>query len=77
MGKWKDNQTTKSILLLMGLLLFSGIVIYWEFLFGNYYLAFNDVGSDTWQQYMMQYHTIVNHIETEILAGGILITGLG
>lgn len=43
-------------------LLLSSVFIYWEFLFGDYYLAFNDVGSDTWQQYVMHYHTVVNHL---------------
>lgn len=62
MDKKKENKNAKSLLLLMGMLLLSGIFIYWKFLFGGYFLAFNDVGSDTWQQYVMQYHTIVNHI---------------
>ena len=33
-----------------------------DYLFGNELMIFNDVGSDTWQQYIMNYTDIVNHL---------------
>lgn len=49
-------------LLLMAMLLASGLLIYWRYVFGGDLPVFNDSGNDTWQQYTMHYHTIVNHI---------------
>ena len=33
-----------------------------DYLLGNELMIFNDVGSDTWQQYIMNYTDIVNHL---------------
>ena len=33
-----------------------------DYLFGNELMIFNDIGSDTWQQYIMNYTSIVNHL---------------
>lgn len=63
MNTWRKHPQTKSLFVLMALLLMSSTVIYREFLFGNSLLAFTDVGSDTWQQYVMHYHTMVNHLK--------------
>lgn len=62
---WGNSETQKEcraqILLLMFLLLGSFYVLQ-EYLFGNQLLVFNDIGSDTWQQYVMQYATVVKHL---------------
>ncbi len=66
----------RSMLCLMALLGLSGIVVYWKFLFGNYYFVFDDIGGDTSQQYIWQYYSIVEHLKTGISVSGILPTGL-
>lgn len=38
------------------------LFIFWDFLFGGQFAVFKDAGSDTLQQYIMQYSTIINHI---------------
>ncbi len=63
MSTWRKSPKRRSLLVLTVLLLASSTVIYWEFLFGDSFLAFTDVGSDTWQQYLMHYHTMVNHLK--------------
>lgn len=40
----------------------SAVIVYYQYVFGNYIFMFNDIGSDTQQQYIMQYNTIVNHL---------------
>lgn len=36
--------------------------IFRDYLYGNDLMIFNDIGSDTWQQYIMNYTSIVNHL---------------
>lgn len=52
----------KSISLLLGLLLLSCLFIFAPFLFGDKLLAFTDIGSDTYDQYLMHYQTIISHL---------------
>ena len=33
-----------------------------DYLYGNDLMIFNDIGSDSWQQYIMNYTSIVNHL---------------
>ena len=33
-----------------------------DYLYGNNLMIFNDIGSDSWQQYIMNYTSIVNHL---------------
>lgn len=40
----------------------SAAVVYYQYVFGDYIFLFNDIGSDTQQQYIMQYNTIINHL---------------
>lgn len=40
----------------------SAVIVYYQYVFGNFIFMFNDIGSDTQQQYIMQYNTIVNHL---------------
>lgn len=55
----KESQTR---LLLLAALFFSCLFIFRSYLFGNLIMVFDDVGGDTWQQYTMQYASIVNHL---------------
>ena len=49
----KDHvQQMRTVLILEVLLFFSGFLVYWDYVFGNHFLAFGtfaDVGSDTVQ----------------------------
>ena len=45
-----------------------------DYLYGNDLMIFNDIGSDTWQQYIMNYTSIVNHLRDGSFLSGILIT---
>ena len=65
MEKRDKRQKIRTVLILEVLLFFSGLLIYSQFVFGDRFLAFGtfaDVGSDTVQQYLMHYHSVVNHI---------------
>lgn len=73
----KDRPKAKSIGFLMILLFLSSVIIYRDFIFGNSLLAFVDVGSDTWQQYVMQYNTIVNHIRNGNISAWDFNNGFG
>lgn len=48
--------------LLLALLLVSCVIMFHDYLFGDQLMIFNDIGSDTWQQYIMNYTSIVNHL---------------
>ena len=64
MEKRDKRQKIRTVLILEVLLFFSGLLIYSQFVFGDRFLAFGtfaDVGSDTVQQYLMHYHSVVNH----------------
>lgn len=62
MKKYQVNK--KSMLFLLGLLLISCLFIFKNFLFGNQVLAYcaPDIGSDTYDQYLLHYQAIINHI---------------
>lgn len=49
-------------LILVLALLFSGIIIYWGYLFGDRLLIFEDMAGDTKDQYISQYISLVRHI---------------
>lgn len=52
----------KSMGILTGILLISCIFIFWKFLFGDQLLAYTDIGSDTYDQYLMGYQSIINRL---------------
>lgn len=52
----------KTIGFLLGLLLVTCLVVFHKFIFGNLVPAFTDMGSDTYDQYLMHYQTIINHL---------------
>lgn len=58
----KSGISRKSMGALTGILLISCIFIFWKFLFGNQILAYTDIGSDTYDQYLMGYQTVINHL---------------
>ena len=55
----KESQTR---LLLLAALFFSCLFIFRSYIFGDLTMVYDDVGGDTWQQYTMQYASIVNHL---------------
>lgn len=63
MKKLFQSKRFVSLLLVWGMLFVSCLVIFSDFLFGDSLVVFNDAGSDTRQQYLMQYATIVNHLK--------------
>ena len=43
-------------------ILVSACVVYYQYIFGDSIFLFNDIGSDTQQQYIMQYSSVANHL---------------
>lgn len=60
-AKWcgKDLKYPALLFLLMTV---SSMFMFRDYLFGDQLMIFNDIGSDTWQQYIMNYTAIVNDI---------------
>ena len=58
----KSAVNRRSLCILAIVLLASGLLIYWKYVFGNQLFVFDDIGSDTMQQYVMHYQTIINHV---------------
>lgn len=56
------NRQVINYAMLSGILLLSCIIMFHDYLFGDQLMIFNDIGSDTWQQYIMNYTSIVNHL---------------
>ena len=54
-----DKKTVLLLLLVTGA---TCLVVFRRYLFGNELLIFEDIGSDTSQQYMMQYATIIGRL---------------
>ena len=50
------------MLIIAGLLFAGCLAIFRSYLFGDKLLVFTDIGSDTYDQYLMQYQTIINHL---------------
>ena len=58
----KSAVNRKALCILALALIVSGLLIFWNYVFGNQLFVFNDIGSDTMQQYVMHYQTIINHV---------------
>ena len=58
----KGQVNIKTIAFMLGLLLISCLVIFKDFIFGDKILAYTDIGSDTYDQYLFHYQAIINHI---------------
>lgn len=59
---YEAKTSRRSMAVLSGLLLLSCLFIFGSFLFGGELLAFTDIGSDTYDQYLMHYQTIITHL---------------
>ena len=58
----KEQINKKSILIILGILLLSCLFIFKNFVFGNQVLAYVDIGSDTYDQYLPFYQSLIQHI---------------
>ena len=57
-----QNTDVRALCFLVIILSVSCCFMFRDYLFGNELMIFNDIGSDTWQQYIMNYTSIVNHL---------------
>lgn len=71
------NKNTGAVILLFILLSVSCLWMFRDYLFGNELMIFNDIGSDTWQQYIMNYTSIVNHLRNGSFSLWDFSNGLG
>ena len=58
----KNTSSFKTAGILSLIILGACLLIFQSYIFGNETFVFGDIGSDTKQQYLMQYNTIVNHL---------------
>ena len=56
------NPERRTRLVVLGALFVTCLVVFRSYLFGQDVMVFNDIGSDTWQLYTMQYASIINHL---------------
>lgn len=73
----RNSRQFRSLLIIWGLTLISCLFIFRDFLFHDALVAFSDAGSDTRQQYLMQYSTIVNHLKDGTFSFWDLNNGFG
>lgn len=59
----KAKTSKKTMMILTGLILVSGLIIFCKFIFGNQILAYTDIGSDTYDQYLMSYQSLIHHMK--------------
>lgn len=57
-----QSPDVRALCFLFLLLSASCSFIFRDYLYGNDLMIFNDIGSDTWQQYIMNYTSTVNHL---------------
>lgn len=62
---------------LIALLFVSCCIMFRSYLFGNEMMVFDDIGSDTWQQYTMHYASIINHLRSGTFSFWDFTNGLG
>ena len=60
----KKLKAKNSYFILTLVILISCLVIYADFIFGNKFFMFDDIGSDTKSQYVMWYSSIADKIRT-------------
>ncbi len=65
------------LLLLIITVIITAVIIYHKYIFCGYVFLFDDIGSDTKQQYIMQYNAVVNHIRTGNFSLWDLTNGFG
>ncbi len=76
-GRLFNNQEFSAQAALIVLLLVSSCVMFGNYLFGNEMMVFDDIGSDTWQQYTMHYASIINHLRSGTFSFWDFTNGLG
>lgn len=76
-SKYLRKTEAGNYVILLGLLLISCVIMFHDYLFGNQIMIFNDIGSDTWQQYIMNYTSIVNHLRDGSFSLWDFTNGLG
>ena len=54
-GEGLKKTEAGNYVMLLGLLLVSCTIMFYDYLFGNQLMIFNDIGSDTWQQEIKKY----------------------
>ncbi len=62
MKNMPHSRTFRSLLILWGATAISVLILFFPFLTGDSLVVWNDAGSDTRQQYLMQYATFANHL---------------
>ena len=60
--RMRMNPDRRVRLLVLAALAVTCLVVFRSYLFGQDVMVFNDIGSDTWQLYTMQYASIINHL---------------
>lgn len=58
-----EKEIPAQIILVIALLV-SSCIMFHSYLFGEDLMIFDDIGSDTWQQYSMHYGSIINHLRS-------------
>ena len=56
------NAKRRTIIVLLGLIAVTALIVFFEYIFGGRLFAFYDIGSDTSQQYLTHYMTIVRKL---------------
>lgn len=77
MGQNKRPIEKKSLFLLWGMLALACILIFHSYILGNETLVFSDVGSDTREQYITWYNSLVNHLRNGSFSFWDFHNGLG
>lgn len=63
--KIKEKMDEKKLIILLGVaLVFSCLIVFFEFIFGDNIFMFRDVGSDTYEQYYPYYVILVSRIKS-------------
>ncbi|MDO4649053.1 MAG: YfhO family protein [Eubacteriales bacterium] len=60
--RWRPGKEQQTRILLLFALCLASALVFREYLFGEKTLVFNDIGSDTYQLYTMQFASIINHL---------------
>lgn len=76
--KTGEKTTDRRTLLWLWLLILGGsLLVFHNYILGNETLVFGDVGSDTKNQYIMWYNTVVNHLREGSFSGWDFNNGFG
>lgn len=74
----REKMTDRKTLLWLWLLILGGcLLVFHNYILGNETLVFGDVGSDTKNQYIMWYNSVVNHLREGTFSGWDFHNGFG